>query len=178
MHIKYSIFLCSKQIQNGIQKQYSHFGKKYLSGINFNLIHDNFTHKWGSFLSPSPKIRVMSMHVNKYIYTNKKQINASVKERPQTLLVPSEEICKRVLWNKHIEDHLLFQTDKLKLSVEKMPFVNSTLFRFYLCFVPSLLEIGHVVLEKKIKLWNVYRRTDRRTTGDQKSSLELSAQVS
>ena len=34
--------------------------------------------------------------------TNKKHIDASVKERPQTLIVPSEEICKRVLCNKHI----------------------------------------------------------------------------
>ena len=29
------------------------------------------------------------------VYSNKKHIDASVKERPQTLLVPSEEICKR-----------------------------------------------------------------------------------
>ena len=43
----------------------------------------------------------------------KKHIDASVKERPQTLLVPSEEICKRVLCNKHILHYLLFQTDKL-----------------------------------------------------------------
>ena len=34
--------------------------------------------------------------------TNKKHLDASVKERPQTLLVPSEQICKRVLCNKHI----------------------------------------------------------------------------
>ena len=34
--------------------------------------------------------------------TNKKHLDASVKERPQTLLVPSEEIFKRVLCNKHI----------------------------------------------------------------------------
>ena len=33
---------------------------------------------------------------------DKKHIDASVKERPQTPLVPSEEICKRVLCNKHI----------------------------------------------------------------------------
>ena len=33
---------------------------------------------------------------------NKKHIDASVKERPQTLLVLSEEICKRVLCNEHI----------------------------------------------------------------------------
>ena len=33
---------------------------------------------------------------------NKKHIDASVKERPQTLLVSSEEIYKRVLCNKHI----------------------------------------------------------------------------
>ena len=32
---------------------------------------------------------------------NKKHIDASVKERQQTLLVPSEEICKRVLCNEH-----------------------------------------------------------------------------
>ena len=53
--------------------------------------------------------------------------------------------------------------------------------------MPSLVEIGPVVLEKKSKIGKVYRRTDRqtdgqtdrrRTKGDQKSSLELSAQVS
>ena len=32
----------------------------------------------------------------------KKHIDASVKERPQTLRVPSEEFCKHVLCNKHI----------------------------------------------------------------------------
>ena len=43
-------------------------------------------------------------------------------------------------------------------------------------FVLSLVEIGPVVLKKKIK--NVKTlRTDSRTTGNQKSSLELSAQV-
>ena len=50
------------------------------------------------------------------------------------------------------------------------------------CFVPSLVEIGTVVLEKKLKMWKIYRWMDRRmdrqrTTGDQKSSLELSAQL-
>ena len=35
-------------------------------------------------------------------FIDKKHIDASVKERPQTPLVPSEEICKRVLCNKHI----------------------------------------------------------------------------
>ena len=45
-------------------------------------------------------------------------------------------------------------------------------------FVPSLVEIGPVVLEKKMTMWKVYRQTYiRRMTGDQKSSLELSAQV-
>ena len=33
---------------------------------------------------------------------DKKHIDASVKERPQTLLVPLEEICKHALCNKHI----------------------------------------------------------------------------
>ena len=30
-------------------------------------------------------------------------------------------------------------------------------------FVPSLVEIGPVVLEKKMKMWKVYKQTDRRT---------------
>ena len=43
------------------------------------------------------------------------------------------------------------------------------------CFVPSLVEIDQVVLEKKMKMWKVYRQTDgqtdrRRTTGDQKKA--------
>ena len=37
-----------------------------------------------------------------YKLMNKKHLDASVKERPQTLLIPSEQICKRVLCNKHI----------------------------------------------------------------------------
>ena len=32
-------------------------------------------------------------------------------------------------------------------------------------FVPSLVEIGPVVLEKKMKMWKVYRQTDGRTDG-------------
>ena len=60
------------------------------------------------------------------------------------------------------------------------------------CFVPSLIEIGPVVLEKKMKMWKVYDNNDnnnndndnnddndgQRTNFDQKSSLEPSAQVS
>ena len=43
------------------------------------------------------------------------------------------------------------------------------------CFVPSLVEIGKVMLEMKMKMWKFTDgRTDRRrTTGDQKISLEL-----
>ena len=37
------------------------------------------------------------------------------------------------------------------------------------CFVPSLVEIGLVVLEKKLKMWKVYRRTDRLTTDNRRS---------
>ena len=62
------------------------------------------------------------------------------------------------------------------------------------CFVPSLVEIGPVVLEKKMKMWKVYddnynnndndynddndHNDGQRTNFDQKSSLEPSAQVS
>ena len=31
------------------------------------------------------------------------------------------------------------------------------------CFVPSLVKIGPVVLEKKSKIWKVYRQMDRQT---------------
>ena len=43
-------------------------------------------------------------------------------------------------------------------------------------FVPNLVEIGRVVLGKKLKIGKVYRQTT--DDGDQKNSLELSAQVS
>ena len=55
-------------------------------------------------------------------------------------------------------------------------------------FVLSLVEIGLVVLEKKMKMWKVYNnfnddddhnnKDGQRTNWDQKSSLEPSAQVS
>ena len=35
------------------------------------------------------------------------------------------------------------------------------------CFVPSLVEIGPVVLEKRIKMWQVYRQTNGWTDGRQ-----------
>ena len=37
------------------------------------------------------------------------------------------------------------------------------------CFVPSLVEIGLVVLEKKLKMWKVYRGTDRQKTDNRRS---------
>ena len=48
--------------------------------------------------------------------------------------------------------------------------------------MPSLLEIGRVVLEKKMKMWKVYDKDNndndgQRTYFDQKSSLEPKAQV-
>ena len=47
------------------------------------------------------------------------------------------------------------------------------------CFVPSLVEIGPVVLEKKKKMGKVYDNADgQRTNCDQKSSLEPLTQVS
>ena len=52
------------------------------------------------------------------------------------------------------------------------------------CFVTSLVEISPVVLEKKMKMWNVYNNKDndhnerQRKNFDQKSSLEPAAQVS
>ena len=48
------------------------------------------------------KVKLTDVLLNDHLNIYKKRIDASVKERPQTLLVPSEEICKRVLCNKHI----------------------------------------------------------------------------
>ena len=42
------------------------------------------------------------------------------------------------------------------------------------CFVPCLVNIGPVVLEKKMKMWKIYTQT----TSHKKSSLQLSAQLS
>ena len=65
------------------------------------------TRRQSSWSSPrTHDIDTVSMYSNYIVlYTSvkkKKHIDASVKERPQTLLVFSEEICKRVLCNKHI----------------------------------------------------------------------------
>ena len=56
------------------------------------------------------------------------------------------------------------------------PFIWTNLIPFTQeCFVPSLVEIGPVVLEKKMKMWKVYRQTDRRTDGwtDRRGLLHL-----
>ena len=59
----------------------------------------------------------------------------------------------------------------LHLNKHEFPFTQK-------CFVPSLVEIGPVALEK-MKIWKIYRQTDGqqigRMTDDQKCSLELSA---
>ena len=47
-------------------------------------------------------INLIGLFWNLKEYANKKHTDASVKERPHIPLVPSEEICKRVLCNKHI----------------------------------------------------------------------------
>ena len=64
-----------------------------------------------------------------------------------------------------------------------LTFVNEfSLFRYYFLlnpiFVQILVEIGPVAMEKKFKMWKVYRQTGRRTTGDQRNPLDLSANVS
>ena len=59
----------------------------------------------------------------------------------------------------------------IKLNIIESPCIQR-------CLVPSLVEIWQVVLEK-MKMLKVNRLTDgRQTTGDHKSLIELSAQVS
>lgn len=71
----------------------------------------------------------------------------------------------------------LFQKGRgLSFEQTQIPFTQS-------CFLPSLVKIGPVVLEKKTKMWKVYNDDDnndidrQRTNLDQKSSLEPSAKV-
>ena len=59
----------------------------------------NWTFQIGAATLPPP---IENTPLSTCIYINKKHIDASVKERPQTLFVPSEEIYMRVLCNKHI----------------------------------------------------------------------------
>ena len=75
---------------------------------NINMQKFN-THDYNPYVYQS----VLQYALTVRISFSKKQIDASVKERLQTLLVLSEEICKRVFCNKQIYHHLLFQTDKL-----------------------------------------------------------------
>ena len=74
--------------------------------IPFSYLYTLF---WSNYFSALVFISLCDIHVILY----NQHTDASVKERPQTLLVPSEEICMRILCNKHIKHHLLFQTDKL-----------------------------------------------------------------
>ena len=61
-----------------------------------------------------------------------------------------------------------------------LPFMWTNLNPLYLRMLfYSMVEIDQMVLEKKMKMWKINKQTDGpRTTGDQKSSLELLAQVS
>ena len=49
---------------------------------------------------------------------------------------------------------------------------------YLLYYVLCHVKIGIVVLEKMLRMWKVYRHTDRWTTADQISSLKLSTPVS
>ena len=62
---------------------------------NINVYSDQRTSSYAMVLSLGSNQRLFRTMVN----TNKKHLDASVKVRPHTLLVPSEEICKRVLCN-------------------------------------------------------------------------------
>ena len=82
-------------IQN-VHEKYWFF---YIISITYAIIESRATrHSAVSALYGDSRVSRAQPRINAY----KKRLDASVKERPQTLLVPSEEICKRVLCNKHI----------------------------------------------------------------------------
>ena len=67
-----------------------------------------------------------------------------------------------------VRNYLLLKKER---ALHLNPFIQG-------CFVPSLVEIGPVVLENKLTMWKVYENDDddnddgQRTHFDQKSSLE------
>ena len=87
-------------------------------------------------------------------------------------------LCDKFGWNGQVvlEKNILFKILSMYICYlviisnwkRARPFIWTNLnplnpFTHYPCFVPSLVEIGPVVLEKKMKMWKVYRRTDRQT---------------
>ena len=56
---------------------------------------------------------------------------------------------------------LLFPLEKRLGSSFVQTWISST----QGCFVPSLAEIGWVVVKEKMKMWKIYKQTDRRTDG-------------
>ena len=80
---------------------------------------------------------------------DKKHIDESVKERPQTLLVPSEEICNRVLCPKHILTPLIVSNRQTLFVRRENAFCKFHTF-FQLCFLFTMFLVYHD-LKKKIK---------------------------
>ena len=61
------------------------------------------------------------------------------------------------IFNNFVNLVLLFR-NCLPFELTWIPFTQG-------CFVPSLVEIGPVVLEKRMKMWKVYRQTYRQMDG-------------
>ena len=76
--------------------------KYYCSSMfSYLSIKSILTNKRKTFCFKTSEIDLDLDHMILNINNKKKHIDTSIKERPQTLLVPSEEICRHVLCNKH-----------------------------------------------------------------------------
>ena len=74
-------------------------------------------------------------------------------------------------WENSSNDYIITLIKRVKTPLSTLWELNGSLFEKTWIpftqgyFVPGLVEIGPVVLEKKMKMWKVYRQTDRRTDG-------------
>ena len=78
----------------------------------------------------------------------KKHIDAIVKERPQTLLVPSEEICKRVLRNKHYLTPSIISNRQILIVRRENAFCK---FHTFFVFLFTMFLVYHDLKQNKIR---------------------------
>ena len=115
-----------------------------------------------------PLDKGVALHLNKLESTSSKDIYAKFWWNSPVVL--EKKIFKYFQYNCNIS--LLSPLGEGRGPLFEQTWIPST----QGCFVRCLVEIGRVVLEKKLKLWKVYRRTDRqsdRQTTDNRRSEKL-----
>ena len=76
-------------------------------------------------------------------------------------------------WRRFFNFVNLFSLFRYYLPLEKGGPFTLHLNKLEVCFVPSLVEIGPVILQKKTKLWKVYEDKDGQRTNCDKESYQI-----